>query len=94
VPVAVGVAVGVVQTMQPCTLDDLAPIFPMGIIEQEVSLERYIEIPEEVRGWPGLGAAGGCLAAVRAVQAEGERELVASSQPTHAPPAFRQATAL
>lgn len=28
--------------------DDLAPIFPMGLILQEVSQERYIEIPDEV----------------------------------------------
>lgn len=29
--------------------DDLAPIFPMGLIAQEVSTERYIEIPDEVQ---------------------------------------------
>ena len=28
---------------------DLAPLFPMAIIEQEVSTERYIDIPEPVR---------------------------------------------
>ncbi|MBI2201550.1 MAG: TrpB-like pyridoxal-phosphate dependent enzyme, partial [Armatimonadetes bacterium] len=27
--------------------DDLAPIFPMELILQEVSGERYIEIPDE-----------------------------------------------
>ncbi|GAB4820355.1 hypothetical protein N2152v2_007401 [Parachlorella kessleri] len=37
------------KTMQPVTVDDLVPIFPMGLIEQEVSLERYIDIPDEVR---------------------------------------------
>ena len=37
------------QTKKPLTADDLSPIFPMGLIEQEVSQERYIEIPEEVR---------------------------------------------
>lgn len=37
------------MTMQPATPDDLAAIFPMNLIEQEVSTERYIEIPEEVR---------------------------------------------
>lgn len=37
------------QTQKPLTADDLSPIFPMGLIEQEVSQERYIEIPEEVR---------------------------------------------
>ena len=28
--------------------DDLAPVFPMNIIEQEVSPERWIDIPEPV----------------------------------------------
>lgn len=36
-------------TKQPITPDDLAPLFPMDLIAQEVSTERYIEIPEEVR---------------------------------------------
>ncbi len=35
-------------TFQPLTPPDLAPIFPMAIIMQEVSKERYIEIPDEV----------------------------------------------
>ena len=35
-------------TKQPIGPDDLAPIFPMGLIQQEVSQERYIDIPEEV----------------------------------------------
>jgi tryptophan synthase beta chain len=36
-------------THQPVGPDDLAPIFPMAVIEQEVSQEREIEIPEPVR---------------------------------------------
>ncbi|MEJ5187059.1 MAG: TrpB-like pyridoxal phosphate-dependent enzyme [Candidatus Geothermincolales bacterium] len=36
-------------TKKPVGPDDLAPLFPMGLIQQEVSQERYIEIPEEVR---------------------------------------------
>lgn len=36
-------------TMQPIGPDDLAPLFPMELIKQEVSKERYIEIPDEVR---------------------------------------------
>jgi len=36
-------------TRQPIGPQDLAAIFPMDIILQEVSTERYIEIPEEVR---------------------------------------------
>lgn len=36
-------------THQPVGPDDLAPIFPMAVIEQEVSTEREIEIPDPVR---------------------------------------------
>jgi tryptophan synthase beta chain len=36
-------------TKQPLGPDDLAPLFPMELIKQEMSPERYIEIPEEVR---------------------------------------------
>jgi tryptophan synthase beta chain len=36
-------------TTEPLGPDDLAPIFPMRLIEQEVSAEPEIEIPEEVR---------------------------------------------
>jgi len=35
-------------TGKPVTANDLAAIFPMGLIEQEVSQERWIEIPKEV----------------------------------------------
>lgn len=37
------------KTKQPAGPDDLSPIFPMGLIQQEVSTEQYIEIPDEVR---------------------------------------------
>jgi len=36
-------------THQPLGPADLAPLFPMELIKQEVSTERHIEIPEEVR---------------------------------------------
>lgn len=36
-------------TRQPVTPEFLEPLFPMGLIQQEVSRERYIEIPEPVR---------------------------------------------
>ncbi len=36
-------------TGQPVDPDDLAPLFSMAVIEQEVSAERYIEIPHAVR---------------------------------------------
>ncbi|MGB5920747.1 MAG: TrpB-like pyridoxal phosphate-dependent enzyme, partial [Syntrophobacteria bacterium] len=35
-------------TGQPVGPDDLAPVFPMNLIEQEVATERWIDIPEEV----------------------------------------------
>src|SRR5437660_8571774 len=37
------------QTLQPASPPDLTPIFPMGLIEQEVSSAAEIPIPEEVR---------------------------------------------
>ncbi len=36
-------------THQPIGPADLAPLFPMALIMQEVSQERYIDIPDEVR---------------------------------------------
>ena len=36
-------------TQKPLGPDDLAPLFPMALIMQEVSIEREIEIPEPVR---------------------------------------------
>jgi tryptophan synthase beta chain len=36
-------------TKQPVTPDDLAPLFPMALIMQEVSTEPAIEIPEPIR---------------------------------------------
>ena len=41
-------------TGQPAGPDDLTPIFPMGLILQEVSPEPEVEIPEEVREAYGL----------------------------------------
>jgi tryptophan synthase beta chain len=35
-------------TKQPVTPDDLSPLFPMQLIEQEVTPERWVPIPEEV----------------------------------------------
>jgi tryptophan synthase beta chain len=37
------------QTMKPVTPDFLSVLFPMELILQEVSTERYIQIPDEVR---------------------------------------------
>ena len=35
-------------THEPAGPEDFAPLFPMALIEQEVSGERYIDIPGEV----------------------------------------------
>jgi tryptophan synthase beta chain len=37
------------QSMEPVTPDFLSVLFPMDLILQEISTERYIQIPEEVR---------------------------------------------
>ena len=36
-------------TNEPIGPDDLSPIFPMSLIKQEMSQDRFIDIPEEVR---------------------------------------------
>ena len=36
-------------TREPLGPEDLAPLFPMALIEQEVSQERYVPIPDEVQ---------------------------------------------
>ncbi|MFH1369085.1 MAG: TrpB-like pyridoxal phosphate-dependent enzyme [Elusimicrobiota bacterium] len=36
-------------TLKPVGPADLAPLFPMGLIKQEVSQDRWIEIPDEIR---------------------------------------------
>jgi tryptophan synthase beta chain len=36
-------------TLKPVGPDDLAPLFPMALIQQEVTKERWVEIPEPVR---------------------------------------------
>ncbi len=36
------------RTKKPISADDLAPIFPKALIEQEVSQKRWIEIPKDV----------------------------------------------
>ena len=38
------------QTRKPVGPQDLAPLFPMAIIEQEMSTRREVPIPDEVRG--------------------------------------------
>jgi tryptophan synthase beta chain len=41
-------------TQEPAGPDDLAPLFPMGLIQQEVSMDPEVEIPEPVRDALGL----------------------------------------
>src|SRR5512136_2280372 len=36
-------------TGKPIGPDDLAPLFPLGLIQQEVTAERYVPVPEPVR---------------------------------------------
>ena len=36
-------------TLEPVTPDFLSALFPIGLLEQEMTTERYIDIPEEVR---------------------------------------------
>ncbi|GBE12683.1 tryptophan synthase beta chain [bacterium BMS3Bbin14] len=42
------------ETMQPVSPEKLAAVFPMGLLEQEMSGERLIPIPEEVREIYGI----------------------------------------
>ena len=37
------------QTHQPISPEKLAAVFPMGLLEQEMSQERFIDIPPEVQ---------------------------------------------
>ena len=37
------------QTMKPATPEELSVIFPMSLIEQELSPERWVPIPEPIR---------------------------------------------
>ena len=58
-------------THQPVGPDDLAPLFPMQLILQEVSQDRWIEIPEEVR--ENLQALAAHASAARAAAGAGSR---------------------
>ena len=37
------------ETKEPMGPEKLAPVFPMGLLEQEMSAQSYIDIPEEVQ---------------------------------------------
>ncbi len=58
-------------TKKPIGPADLAPLFPMELIKQEVSVERFIDIPEEVREIYKLWRPTPLIRAVRLEQALG-----------------------
>ncbi len=58
-------------TRKPATPEDFSAIFPMPIIEQEASTERYIKIPDEVRDIYALWRPTPLLRAVRLEKALG-----------------------
>jgi tryptophan synthase beta chain len=60
-------------TLQPIGPEDLVPLFPMALIAQEVSQERFIEIPEPVREAYKLWRPSPVVRAHRLEQALGTR---------------------
>ncbi|AEE45790.1 TrpB-like pyridoxal phosphate-dependent enzyme [Cellulomonas fimi] len=58
-------------TREPLTPDDLAPLFPMALIAQEVSTERWVEIPQTVRELYALWRPSPLVRAVRLERALG-----------------------
>jgi len=56
---------------QPVKPEMLAPVFPMNLIEQEVSTERWIDIPEEILGYLSLWRPSPLYRAKRLEQALG-----------------------
>jgi tryptophan synthase beta chain len=59
------------QTLEPVTPEFLNVLFPMGLIMQEVSTDRYIQIPEEVRNIYKLWRPTPLIRAVRLEKALG-----------------------
>ena len=58
-------------TKEPLGPEDLAPLFPMALIMQEVSTERYIEIPQAVREIYAMWRPSPLIRAVRLERALG-----------------------
>jgi len=56
---------------KPISPDMLAPVFPMNLIEQEVSTERWIDIPEEILGILSMWRPSPLYRALRLEQALG-----------------------
>ena len=61
------------QTRKPVGPQDLAPLFPMAIIEQEMSTRREVPIPDEVRGALALWRPSPLFRAERLERAIGTR---------------------
>ena len=53
------------QTRQPATLEDMTAIFPENIVRQEMSADRWVDIPDEVRDIYALWRPTPLLRAVR-----------------------------
>ena len=58
-------------TKEPLGPEDLAPLFPMALIMQEVSTERYIEIPQAIREIYAMWRPSPLIRAVRLERALG-----------------------
>src|SRR5512146_2648919 len=63
-------------TGKPVTPDDLSPLFPMALIEQEVASQRFIPIPEEVRKIYALWRPAPMYRAARLEAASGTRSRI------------------
>jgi tryptophan synthase beta chain len=63
-------------TGKPVSPDDLSPLFPMALIEQEVSAQRFIPIPEDVRKIYSLWRPAPMYRAMRLEAAIGSRSRI------------------
>ena len=75
------------QTKEPVTPDFLSVLFPMELILQEISTERYIDIPEEVREIYKLWRPTPLIRARRLEKASALRRISTSSMKAFRPPA-------
>jgi hypothetical protein len=71
-------------TGKPIGPQDLAPLFPMALIKQEVGRERWVEIPEEVRNVYRLWRPSPLFRARRLEKALGTPALKGLPQPLRA----------
>ncbi len=84
------------QTMEPIGPEDLAPLFPMGLILQEVSQDSFIDIPKPVLDLYKLYRPSPLFRAVRLEKALGTKSRIyykyeggspsGSHKPNTAPP--------